>query len=888
MAAAQTSDVIQFLRRIALRNDAAKTDGELLTAFIDQRDETAFASLVRRHGPMVWSVCRRVLDNNQDAEDAFQAAFIILVRRAGSVIPRSMIANWLYGVAHQTALHARRTVGRRRLREKQVAALPEPKEVVQPGARHDLRTLLDRELSRLPDIYRAVLVLCDLEGKTREQAARQLGWPEGTVAGRLARARALLAKRLGKHGLPLTSASLAAHLLENGASATPPISLVHSTVEAAISFAMGQTAAAGLISAKAASLTQGVLNAMFLSKLKTFAVLLVMAGLLTTGGRLLSYSSAGPEVGTGGNAAQPSSQAPPSNDELEQAKARIEAAKANLEQAKAVVQQAQAELAAAEALYQLAQTDRNKVAARKAAVAKLMQEMKQALEQLEKTPSDKQTVEALNAIEKAVKEIKDQIASDQSSQKERQQADGFAWGKEVNGLQLGVGLLPGDEGVYGVGQDVQFSVKVRNVSKSAIKITHMTDAFESSLPRIVDENGKSVQILQPYVSLFPQPIENNLAPGDAIEIGTPHILLSGIEGKPAPDAPTIYVSPGKYRISYSGVIRSEPKLSTGEVTFEVNDQAIRLNWGKEINGLQLGVGLLNGKKGLYSANEEVQLVVKLRNLSKTAIKVSYSSDPLDDVWPQVLDSAGKRVQVVMALVAMFKRVLRERNIAPGEVIEIGTPRIALMREKPDLRVTVPSMQVAPGKYRISYAHFIQTEPMLSTGEVEIEVKANLSTVEAKEQESELIWGKEIKGLQLGVGLLNGKKDVLNPVEEVRLTVKLRNVSKTAINVTYGSDPFVDVPPQILDSAGKHAQVVMPLVARYYRVPIERNIAPGATIEIGTPSIRLMRGKPDLLVSVPAVQVSPGKYRISYAHFIHHEPMLSTGEFEIDVKAPAAP
>src|SRR5262249_40356593 len=148
-----------------------------------------------RHGPMVWGVCRRLLVNHHDAEDVFQATFLVLVRKAASIVPREMLGNWLYGVAYQTAVEAPATTPRQRAREKQVTAMPEPE--TQPAETwHALQPVLDQELSRLPDKYRVPVVLCDLEGKTRRAVAQQLGWPEGTVAGRLARARALLARRL--------------------------------------------------------------------------------------------------------------------------------------------------------------------------------------------------------------------------------------------------------------------------------------------------------------------------------------------------------------------------------------------------------------------------------------------------------------------------------------------------------------------------------------------------------------------------------------------------------------------------------------------------------------------------------------------------------------------
>jgi len=194
------SGFVQHLRSTLLLRDGRElTDGQLLTDYVSGVDEASLAALVHRHGPMVWGVCRRVLRNYHDAEDAFQATFLVLVRKAASIESRELLANWLYGVAHQTALKARATAAKRNEREKQMTEMPEPA-VADQGIWRDLQPLLDEELSRLPGMYRVVIVLCDLEGKARKEVARQLNCPEGTVAGRLARARAMLAKRLSRRG----------------------------------------------------------------------------------------------------------------------------------------------------------------------------------------------------------------------------------------------------------------------------------------------------------------------------------------------------------------------------------------------------------------------------------------------------------------------------------------------------------------------------------------------------------------------------------------------------------------------------------------------------------------------------------------------------------------
>jgi RNA polymerase sigma factor (sigma-70 family) len=296
MATHGVIEVIRHLRR-SLPDRADETDGLLLDRFIEQRDQAAFAALVRRHGPMVLGVCRRILRDPHDAEDAFQATFLVLVRKAASVVPRAMVANWLHGVARQTAIRVRVANLRRQSREKLVTTMPEP-EAVSPAGRDDLRPLLDQELGHLPEKYRVPVVLCDLEGLTRKEAARRLGWPEGSVSSRLARGRAMLARRLVRQGVVPSAAGLATVLAGQAAAACVPLSLVVSTVEAAGLFAAGE-AAAGLVTARVADLVEGVVKAMLLTKFKLMAAVVLVLG---TVGFACGLLAGGQTLGQGPNA----------------------------------------------------------------------------------------------------------------------------------------------------------------------------------------------------------------------------------------------------------------------------------------------------------------------------------------------------------------------------------------------------------------------------------------------------------------------------------------------------------------------------------------------------------------------------------------------------------
>jgi RNA polymerase sigma factor (sigma-70 family) len=246
---------------------ADETDAELVGRFVGGRDEAAFERLVRRHGPMVLGVCRRVLRHPQDAEDAFQVTFLVLARKADSVHPPGAVGGWLHGVAYHTALKAKAMNHRRRVRERQAAA--RGRQESPASTCDDLREVLDRELRAMPEHYRLPLILCDLEGRTAKDAALQLGLPQGTVAGRLARARDLLAGRLARRGVTVSAGVLAAVLGPSATAVVPP-ALVGSTLRAA----------AGPVSPRIAALADGVLNAMIGSKLKLVSSALAAVAIL--------------------------------------------------------------------------------------------------------------------------------------------------------------------------------------------------------------------------------------------------------------------------------------------------------------------------------------------------------------------------------------------------------------------------------------------------------------------------------------------------------------------------------------------------------------------------------------------------------------------------------
>jgi RNA polymerase sigma factor (sigma-70 family) len=215
----------------------APTDRQLLERFVRSRDEAAFAALVARHGPMVLSVCRRVLPDADYANDAFQATFLVLVRKADSLNNPDLLAGWLYGVAYRTAQNARVEAARRNHHERQAAAVrPDP---AYDDAVDRMLPLLDQELQRLPEKYRAPLVLCYLEGKTHVEAAQQLGWPVGSMSSRLARGREILRNRLSARQQAMLVGFFAGSWTANAQAAPVPVPppLANATVQAAVGLA---------------------------------------------------------------------------------------------------------------------------------------------------------------------------------------------------------------------------------------------------------------------------------------------------------------------------------------------------------------------------------------------------------------------------------------------------------------------------------------------------------------------------------------------------------------------------------------------------------------------------------------------------------------------------
>jgi RNA polymerase sigma factor (sigma-70 family) len=324
MPSRRLTGLVDWLRRItATAAEADTADGQLVRRFVSERDGAAFEALVRRHGPLVWCVCRRLLAQEADAEDAFQATFLVLARKAGAISKGASVRSWLYGTALRVAARARAQAGRRSARER---PLPETAAAGVAAAAEDreLRHVLDEEIGRLPAHERLTVILCDLEGKTHDEAARELGCPRGTVGARLSRARERLRRRLTGRGVTLSAGALAAALSQREALAVPA-PLIRSTVEA-VTAAGGGSAGAGAASPQATALAEGVIQAMNLSKRRMLAALLLAALTIGGGAAVLAYGARPSEPRQDPGAGQKAgNKGPPSVADL--ARERLQAAR---------------------------------------------------------------------------------------------------------------------------------------------------------------------------------------------------------------------------------------------------------------------------------------------------------------------------------------------------------------------------------------------------------------------------------------------------------------------------------------------------------------------------------------------------------------------------------
>jgi RNA polymerase sigma factor (sigma-70 family) len=491
-----TAKLHDFLRRLARGMDAEllgqESDRHLVERALGQRDAAALQAIVHRHGAMVYRVCLRVLQHTQDTEDAFQATFLVLAQRLRTVRKHASLASWLHGVAYRVSVKTKIQAAARHRHESRASlsdTMP-PEDVTLKEA----ISVLDAELSRLPDKWRLPLVLCYLEGRTQDEAAKRLMWSKSTLRSRLQEARDVLARRLTARGITLPAALSAVLLSECVASAMPAPGLVARAVEAAADIAAGKTLATAA-SVEVAALAEGVLKTMFRSKLKPVIGIALVLSFIVTGATLLSRTTAA------GSDQPPAAEAPAKPP------------------------------------------------------PKPEQKPEQKPEKPEKEPFT-------------------------------------AWGKEVGGLQAGLGFRPGEQRAYALGETVTLVVRIRNVGKEKVKFEYLEQYLDEEPPVVTDADGKTLpQHRSPLLGEH-FPVRVSLEPGQQIELkshmdgalAVRHHLMSvkPSEQKPAErrQGRRLSVETGKVRIHYdrvlgdssSGKINLDPALSkvgTGKLELEI-------------------------------------------------------------------------------------------------------------------------------------------------------------------------------------------------------------------------------------------------------------------------------------------------------------------------------
>lgn len=311
-----TRQMSAFFRCLA-RGMAAKTmgdqsDAQLVERFLTSRDDTVFEAIVRRHGPMIFRVCWRVLQDEQEAEDALQATLLVLAQKLHSVRKRTSLASWLHGVAHRVALKAKTQVASRERHERKasVSGAVASDDITWK----ELRTVLDAELSQMSEKWRLPLILCYLEGRTQDEAAAQLGCGERTLRRRLDEARAALGRRLSRRGIVWPAAFCSVLLSECVATAAMKLEVVRSTVEVAAHVLAGQGTTA-IVPAKVAALAEGVMKAMFISQLKVVVAILLALGVVAGGVGALTQTTLAAKQPDTGAAAQVKGEKPPADDQ---------------------------------------------------------------------------------------------------------------------------------------------------------------------------------------------------------------------------------------------------------------------------------------------------------------------------------------------------------------------------------------------------------------------------------------------------------------------------------------------------------------------------------------------------------------------------------------------
>jgi len=739
------SSVVSQLCR-TVRPEASLSDEQLLQDFISRKDPAAFECLVWRHGPAVLGACRRILGNEADADDAFQATFLVFLRKAKTLRPRLAIGAWLYGVACNVARKERENAARRRAKESAAAQRPVP-ELPDP----DLKPAIDFEVERLPEKYRVPVVLCELEGQPIADTAQQLGWPQGTVASRLARGRDLLARRLARHGLSIATLATASLTTE----------LVARVVK--------QSTLAGT---KAGQLAEGALRGMFIAKLKLASAFVVCMGVVLFGGltlRSLYGETEKPEEKEPPKQEKPISDEPPKKAELQKPQANTflgrwrmlgESDYRTLE----FRQQPGEGLLIAEMKNHAAnwfswKIDGEKpgnidVSARVPGFSvpnKGIYKFEQgrlviflgAPLQFQGDPGKHARPEEFEA---------DVKIGDRMIVLEREQV---AWGKvDINGLQFGLLAEPHGRKDFPLGTWVPFAVLVRNTTNKAVDVDlPMMDGNPNAWQvSIADSKGVLFPITQtiaiPGIGKPATRMKTRLLDYGVAEVGSLTIGLlprQGVLGIYPP--PYALLSPGEHSFRFSMRTEKDRTISTGELKLTM-ERAI--GWGPKVNGLEFGLALGKGQSDKIHIGERARFRIMARNSSDKMISVKHSPTNYfpEDPQPTIADGKGKSLKFEPPKIIKQGGFLEATPIKSGETLQVGSEfDLAFLPFDTESQHYVLAKL---GQWKISFPkldHWLDDRTGYGTGELQIEIVPGDVTHTDSQR---IAWGPVVEGVQFGL------------------------------------------------------------------------------------------------------------------------------------------
>lgn len=743
MVSTPLEHLVESLRQVV---SEPASDAELLSTFVAARSELAFAEMVRRHGPMVWGVCRRIVRHQQDAEDCYQATFLVLIRKADTVLPRARLGAWLYGVAYHTALKARQIAARRGRMELQMETLPEP--AVRSEKNTEWKQMLDRGLCELPEKYRLAIVLCDLEGRALKDVARELGCPIGTLSGWLTRGRDLLARRLAKHRAALSVGALAGLVTEQ-ARAAPPI------------------VAKGIASSTVLTLAKATMRTLFLTRAKswlaTAAVLLLVCGL---GGWLYHTLASPPPTGLDGRIdfqeiAAPDKQPREEKEDTAWGKevegVRYGVAFKEPRNTYRIGEQVTFVLKARNVSKTPTRFQQVEITAKSlsapfcfgATVPKVvdLQGKERKAMHIPNTVKGSGPVAKINSVDLApgeqtiLGEVTYQIGVHDSPPyldtpigtyhvyfdtvcwlKGHQRPTGrlmlhvvdpVAWGPKQGNLEFGVSLA-GGKSTFEIGDKFEFHFHVRNAGKEAVSFEQYRIAFENEtlikgadptlVPVFESPGGK----VTPGEWNLPAGIVP-MPPKQSIKVNAgANVALGSIDWQLNHKMRNLHLDPGHYSVYFKtimgGTTRPTGKLAVQVVLPPGNAFG---GWGKEVDGLRFGVEFKN-RFSTRHVGQSVTFVLKAANVTDKAITFeqvgitgvqSLAKSAIGAATPRVVDAKGQPVPVYPLVLKgdPAEGKVHMLIVPAGETIVLGEVTYGLRKEG-----IPPRIEADPGVYKVSF------------------------------------------------------------------------------------------------------------------------------------------------------------------------------------------